>query len=114
MHLTGLDLFFWAASFLGHVVLLFVLWKRHRAKLIPVLHNTDLDKYCENDCAVHGHALRDQGQLLLHLLVACSARYNIATVYRLRDGFPCLPPHGGVGVRCAEELLLAVGSERTS
>jgi hypothetical protein len=35
MHLTGLDLFFWAASFLGHLVLLFVLWKRHRAKLFP-------------------------------------------------------------------------------
>ena len=35
MHLTGLDLFFWAASFLGHLVLIFVLWKRHRAKLFP-------------------------------------------------------------------------------
>jgi hypothetical protein len=35
MHLTGLDLFFWAANFLGHLVLLFVLWKRHRAKLFP-------------------------------------------------------------------------------
>ena len=35
MRLTGLDLFFWAASFLGHLVLIFVLWKRHRAKLFP-------------------------------------------------------------------------------
>src|SRR6202035_374951 len=35
MHLTGLDLFFWAANFLGHLVLLYVLWKRHRAKLFP-------------------------------------------------------------------------------
>jgi hypothetical protein len=35
MHLTGLDLFFWAASFLGHLLLLFVLWKRHRATLFP-------------------------------------------------------------------------------
>jgi hypothetical protein len=35
MHLTGLDLLFWAASFLGHLALLFVLWERHRAKLFP-------------------------------------------------------------------------------
>jgi hypothetical protein len=35
MRLTGLDLFFWGASFLGHLVLLFVLWKRHRAKRFP-------------------------------------------------------------------------------
>ena len=35
MHLTGLDLFFWAATFLGHLVLLFVLLKRHRARLFP-------------------------------------------------------------------------------
>jgi hypothetical protein len=35
MHLTGLALWFWAAGFLGHLVLLFVLWKRHRAKLFP-------------------------------------------------------------------------------
>jgi hypothetical protein len=35
MHLAGVDLFFWAASFLGHIVLLFVLWRRHRAKLFP-------------------------------------------------------------------------------
>jgi hypothetical protein len=35
MHLTGLDLWFWAASFLGHLVLLFVLWKQRRAKLFP-------------------------------------------------------------------------------
>jgi hypothetical protein len=35
MHLTGLGLCFWAAGFLGHLVLLFVLWKRHRAGLFP-------------------------------------------------------------------------------
>jgi hypothetical protein len=35
MHLSGLDLFFWTASFLGHLVLLFVLWERHRAKQFP-------------------------------------------------------------------------------
>ena len=35
MHLTGLDRFLWAATFLGHLVLLFVLWKRDRAKLFP-------------------------------------------------------------------------------
>jgi hypothetical protein len=35
MHLTGLDLWFWAAGFLSHLVLLFVLWKRHRVKLFP-------------------------------------------------------------------------------
>jgi hypothetical protein len=35
MHLTGLDLWFWAASFLGHLALLFVLWERRRAKLFP-------------------------------------------------------------------------------
>jgi hypothetical protein len=35
MHLSGLDLLFWAASFLGHLALLFVLCERHRAKLFP-------------------------------------------------------------------------------
>jgi hypothetical protein len=35
MHLSGLDLSFWAASFLGHLALLFVLWKLHRAKPFP-------------------------------------------------------------------------------
>jgi hypothetical protein len=35
MHLTGLDLWFWAASFLGHLALLFVLWERRRAELFP-------------------------------------------------------------------------------
>jgi hypothetical protein len=35
MHFTGLDLSFWAATFLGHLVLLFVLWKRHRVKQFP-------------------------------------------------------------------------------
>ena len=35
MHLSGLDFLFWAASFLGHLVLLFVLWARHRAKTFP-------------------------------------------------------------------------------
>jgi hypothetical protein len=35
MHLSGLDLMFWAASLLGHLVLLFVLWERHRAERFP-------------------------------------------------------------------------------
>src|ERR1700748_2812880 len=35
MHLTGVDLFFWEGSFLGHVWLLFVLLNRHRARLFP-------------------------------------------------------------------------------
>jgi hypothetical protein len=35
MHLTGLDLFFWAANFLCHLVLFFVLWNRHRAQHFP-------------------------------------------------------------------------------
>jgi hypothetical protein len=36
MHLTGLDLLFWAASFLGHVILLFVLFIRRRARTFPL------------------------------------------------------------------------------
>jgi hypothetical protein len=36
MHLTGLDLLFWAASFLGHAVLLVVLWIRRRATVFPL------------------------------------------------------------------------------
>ena len=35
MHLTGLDLFFWAAGFLGNLGLLFVLCYRRRAKEFP-------------------------------------------------------------------------------
>jgi hypothetical protein len=35
MRLTGLDLLFWAAGFVGHLVLLFVLWYRRRAKSFP-------------------------------------------------------------------------------
>jgi hypothetical protein len=36
MHLTGLDLVFWAAGFLGHIALLFVLWIRRRARVFPL------------------------------------------------------------------------------
>jgi hypothetical protein len=35
MHLTGLDLLFWAASFAGHVTLMAVLWIRHRVRTVP-------------------------------------------------------------------------------
>jgi len=35
MHLTGLDLLFWAASFAGHIVLLSVLCIRHRVRSFP-------------------------------------------------------------------------------
>ena len=36
MHLSGLDLLFWAGGFVGHVVLLFVLIRRGRANRFPV------------------------------------------------------------------------------
>src|ERR1700733_1049259 len=36
MHLTGLDFFLWAASFFGHVTLLFVLFFRRRARTFPL------------------------------------------------------------------------------
>lgn len=36
MHLTDLDLVFWAAGFLSHIILLFVLWLRHRARTFPL------------------------------------------------------------------------------
>jgi hypothetical protein len=36
MQLSGFDLFVWAATFLGHILLLLVLWKRHRAGDFPV------------------------------------------------------------------------------
>jgi len=36
MHLTGLDLFFWVASLLGHLTLLAVLWLRKRAAKFPL------------------------------------------------------------------------------
>jgi hypothetical protein len=35
MHLTRLDFFFWAVSFLGNIGLLFVLWHRRRAESFP-------------------------------------------------------------------------------
>src|SRR5258708_16189600 len=35
MHLTGLDLLFWAAGFLENLGLLFVLWYRRRARGFP-------------------------------------------------------------------------------
>lgn len=35
MHLTGIDLLFWVAGFVAHVVLLFILWIRHRAATFP-------------------------------------------------------------------------------
>jgi hypothetical protein len=35
MHLTGIDLLFWAAGFVANVVLLVVLWVRHRAATFP-------------------------------------------------------------------------------
>jgi len=36
MQLSGLDLLFWAASLLGHIVLLLVMWVPHRATLFPL------------------------------------------------------------------------------
>ena len=36
MHLSGVDLFYWAAGFVGHLVLLLVLWKRGRAREFPI------------------------------------------------------------------------------
>jgi hypothetical protein len=36
MHLTGLDFFFWAVSFLENLGLLFVLWYRRRARSFPL------------------------------------------------------------------------------
>ena len=36
MRLSGLDLFLWAASFLGQIVLLLVIWTRHRTGEFPV------------------------------------------------------------------------------
>jgi hypothetical protein len=36
MHLTGLDFLLWAASFAGHLTLLFVLWFRRRAADFPL------------------------------------------------------------------------------
>lgn len=36
MQLSGLDLFLWAASFIGTIVLLLVVWTRHRAEEFPV------------------------------------------------------------------------------
>lgn len=36
MHLSGLDFLFWVAGFVGHVVLLFVLWWRKRASHYPI------------------------------------------------------------------------------
>ncbi|MGB7264370.1 MAG: hypothetical protein WBC92_02585, partial [Terracidiphilus sp.] len=35
MHLTGVDLLFWAAGFVAHLVLLLILWGRHRAATFP-------------------------------------------------------------------------------
>jgi hypothetical protein len=36
MHLTGVDLFYWTAGFVGHFILLLVLWRRHRAGEFPI------------------------------------------------------------------------------
>jgi len=36
VHLTGIDLLFWAASFLGHLILLSVLFFRRRAREFPI------------------------------------------------------------------------------
>jgi hypothetical protein len=36
MHLTGLDLLFWAVGFVGHVILLLVLLTRQRARAFPI------------------------------------------------------------------------------
>jgi len=35
MHLTGVDLLFWVAGFIAHVLLLLILWIRHRAATFP-------------------------------------------------------------------------------
>ena len=35
MHLTGIDLLFWVAGFVAHIVLLLILWIRHRVATFP-------------------------------------------------------------------------------
>lgn len=35
MHLTGIDLLFWVAGFVAHIVLLLILWFRHRVATFP-------------------------------------------------------------------------------
>ena len=35
MHLTGIDLLFWVAGFVAHVILLLILWIRHRVATFP-------------------------------------------------------------------------------
>lgn len=36
MHFTDLDLFYWTAGFLGHIILLLIFWRRHRASQFPI------------------------------------------------------------------------------
>lgn len=36
MHLTAVDLFYWTAGFLGHLILLMVLWLRRRVREFPI------------------------------------------------------------------------------
>jgi len=58
MHLSGLDQFFWAATFAGHIALLAVLWTRRRAAKFPAF-TTLISFYAARTIALY---------VLLHLV----------------------------------------------
>jgi hypothetical protein len=58
MHLTGIDLLFWAAGFVAHVVLLMILWIRHRAATFPFF-TTLIASYIVRTVVLYFTALAD-------------------------------------------------------
>lgn len=87
MHLTGAILFFWAASLTAHILLLFVLLSRHRAKSFPVFTTlvavNVLNSTVLYEVAVHGskHAyfIAYFAFAILDLVLQLSVTYELAT-----------------------------------
>ena len=83
MHLTGLDLLFWAAGFIENLALLFVLWYRRRAKNFPFFTALITLNVVRTIVLYLVLRLGTRQSYFYTLLVAGIARYGAGTLHRL-------------------------------
>ena len=106
MHLTGLDFFLWAVSFLGNLGLLFVLCYRPLAKSFPLF--TSLALLCVIRAVVMYFVLNhgSKRSYLCYLLVPGCNRHGVGAGHRVRDCQSSFPPRRRMGARRAEQFPL--------
>jgi hypothetical protein len=87
MHLTGTILLFWAAGLTAHVLILIVLWTRHRAKTFPIftaLIATNIVKSIALyeiaiHCTKHSYFIAYFSFAILDFALQLSVTYELAT-----------------------------------